>query len=515
MSAVATQMSLDQYLQSARETADPKALLDLVLAENERSKSKFEAREHEYRIAAECELDDEFRPRPKNLAQVFRLARVYVDAGLAPKAYLDAPNPVSAVAIGILYALRCGVEIPMFLQNSYPVNGKIGIESKLAIALLIKSGKVVGRPHYSLKYEGGKAVACTCTVIDQESGEEKTQTVTWEMVTKEGWDRNKGTQVSKWTTLPELMFQYRAGVFVMRVHYPDVLMGMYTTEEFEDMQRADAGPAMSMQELSDRLVGPPAEDSPKPAPAKPRGRRGADPAPEKPPVATKKAPPEKIHDPEIEDQDPFNPEDEKTPVEAKPVESKKPATQKPVEEKPVTPASVRQNSPEIPNIVAYMESMHGEKCNGFDLEKIAGDAKTAPNWSMFCKSVIDKSRPGWETYVLDENQESDDEPGQQEDFVEGEEEFQADQNQEVPDCVANPPPRPATPDPVVRSMEKTIMDYRQAKRIEDFANSKVRGNPDLMPAEEQWLLGLAGRRAYFLKTGMDYDKLPKERQISN
>ena len=59
--------------------------------------------------------------------------------------------------------------------------------------------------------------------------------ITWEMVKAEGWYSKNG---SKWKTLPELMFMYRAAGFWSRVYAPEVSMGIHTADESEDMAPA-------------------------------------------------------------------------------------------------------------------------------------------------------------------------------------------------------------------------------------------------------------------------------------
>jgi hypothetical protein len=495
-------MTFDRYLQSARETADPKALLDLVMAENERIKQTNVAWQQEWREATEVELDTNLNFRPKTLAQLQRLARMYADSGYVPDHY---KGNIANTAIAVQMALRCHVDVMTFLQSSYIVYGKPGIEGKLVIAMLNCSGQIKGRVSFELSGTG-RGRSCRAFAVDAKTGEELSQSVTWEMVEAEGWDKDKRGQKSKWITLPDLMFPYRAATFLARVHFPDVLMGMHTIEEIEDIQKISVGPS-SLDELSDRLgldpSAPSAENGHKPAKA--RGRRPAPPV--EAPVAEKpaKAPSvEKTPEPEETEDEPFNPKE-------KPTEAKKPETEKPVEKTPVA-ASPRQNNPVISGIIGYMRGMFGTKIEGFNLEKIATDAKASNNWGTFCRSVIEKSRPSWETYVADEDLGPGEAMGQDGEISQESEPDSVDENQEAPDCVVNPHPRPARVDMVVEVMEREIMTKRQAKRIEDFATSKIKGNPELDGNEQAYLLSLCGRRAYYVKK-FGFDDAPKERQI--
>jgi hypothetical protein len=55
------------------------------------------------------------------------------------------------------------------------------------------------------------------------------------MVKEENWLSKPG---SKWKTMPELMFHYRAAAFFGRLYASDILMGMHTVEEIQDIPHA-------------------------------------------------------------------------------------------------------------------------------------------------------------------------------------------------------------------------------------------------------------------------------------
>ena len=52
------------------------------------------------------------------------------------------------------------------------------------------------------------------------------------MAKKEGWYSKNG---SKWQTMEDLMLRYRAATFFGRLYTPDLLMGMQTKEELDDV----------------------------------------------------------------------------------------------------------------------------------------------------------------------------------------------------------------------------------------------------------------------------------------
>ena len=52
------------------------------------------------------------------------------------------------------------------------------------------------------------------------------------MANQEGWTSKNG---SKWKTMPEVMIQYRAASFFGRMNCPDMIMGIYSSDEVLDM----------------------------------------------------------------------------------------------------------------------------------------------------------------------------------------------------------------------------------------------------------------------------------------
>jgi hypothetical protein len=62
------------------------------------------------------------------------------------------------------------------------------------------------------------------------------------MAEAERWTQDNGTEPSKWQTMPELMFRYRAAMFFARIHCPGALLGLRSTEELEEMQMIDVTP---------------------------------------------------------------------------------------------------------------------------------------------------------------------------------------------------------------------------------------------------------------------------------
>ena len=502
MVAAAINMPTIADFLSANPNAPPNEMLAVVVAETQRLKEENAWIQQEYRQTTEVELDENLNFRPKTMAQLQRLARMYAESGLVPDHY---KNNVAGCAIGIQMALRMHVDILTFLQCSFVHKGKIGIEAKLAMARLNTSGKIKGRVTYRIdRDETGKIKSCTAMATDADSNEQFSQTVDWKMVEGEGWHQANGSQKSKWLTLPDLMFQYRSGIFLARVHYPDVLLGMYTIDELEDMARtgessapAPAAPSGALAELSERM--------------------GASLKPKKP--TTTKAP-EKT-----QDDDPFKPSEREagaTPVasrSATPVEPPTEVAKPTVKEGPKAPAAekqavkptepAKQAGPTAEALRGFMSLnyQHSPDVVDFDVEKIIESCVGISDWRKIIDAIIARKHPEFADYLKAELRP---EPTQEAEEAGDLESSEDDTNQDAPEFIARPAPRPKRMDLVPASFEKKIIGKRSPDELRKFVDSDLKGNPDLDDVENAYLTHLALRRAYQLQHNLPRtDKLPE------
>jgi len=155
-----------------------------------------------------------------------------------------------------------GVDPMMLLQNIHVINGRPGMEAKFAIALCNSKGVFKGPIRYELKKDNsGKPFSCTAWAIDKETGERVEEYVDMDMARAEGWTNKEG---SKWKTIPSLMLKYRSAMWLIRTTCPEVLMGMRTVDEIEDIDASetiDPVPAgnSNLDRLSN-LLSPKSED---------------------------------------------------------------------------------------------------------------------------------------------------------------------------------------------------------------------------------------------------------------
>jgi len=160
--------------------------------------------------------------------QMWRAAQVFSSSEIVPTQYRNKPNDCF---IALQMAMRCKCDPMAFMQGTYVVYGRPGMEAKLAIALMNSRGPFDGPVQW--KFEGkGASRSCTAYAKHKQTGGMCEATITWDMAEKEGWTKKQG---SKWQTMPDLMFMYRSAAFLGRLYCPEVLYGMQTVEEIVDV----------------------------------------------------------------------------------------------------------------------------------------------------------------------------------------------------------------------------------------------------------------------------------------
>lgn len=164
-------------------------------------------------------------------SQLFELAQrqamVYAKSTLVPKEY---QNNVGNVLIAQNMAKRIGADLLQVMQSLYIVHGKPAWSASFLIACFNNCGKF-SRMQFEFSGEGDE-YGCQAMAIELATGEVVRGTkITWKMVKAEGWDSKAG---SKWKTMPEQMFRYRAASFFVRTYAPELSLGMHTADEVGD-----------------------------------------------------------------------------------------------------------------------------------------------------------------------------------------------------------------------------------------------------------------------------------------
>ena len=176
---------------------------------------------------------------PAAFAQIWRAAQMFASSDLVPAAYKNKPENCF---IAIEMSDRMGISPFAMLQSLVIIQGKPSMEAKLIIALVNDSGvftdsldfEVVGNDPHAKDFKV-RAFATMKKTGKQCLG----PWITYQMVEGEGW---LGKQGSKWKTMPDLMFRYRAASYFAKIYAPNITMGMQTREEMEDSKPIDITP---------------------------------------------------------------------------------------------------------------------------------------------------------------------------------------------------------------------------------------------------------------------------------
>ena len=119
------------------------------------------------------------------------------------------------------------------------------------IALINSSHKFKTDLRFDITGEGD-ARTCVAWVIDATDARLEGPPISIGMAKKEGWHGRKG---SKWQTLPDLMLRYRSAAFFARLYAADLVLGMHTTDEAEDIEsiettytQVDQTPVVSVEQ---------------------------------------------------------------------------------------------------------------------------------------------------------------------------------------------------------------------------------------------------------------------------
>lgn len=156
-----------------------------------------------------------------------KMANALSSSTIVPKDY---QGNIGNALIALEMSNRLGTSPLMVMQNLYIVNGRPAWSSQYIIAMINSSKKYKTELQYC--FEGqGDSLSCYAFVEDHAGHEVKGPTITMEMAKAEGWVGKTG---SKWKTMPEVMIRYRAASFFGRLNCPDMIMGIYSTEEVVD-----------------------------------------------------------------------------------------------------------------------------------------------------------------------------------------------------------------------------------------------------------------------------------------
>ena len=179
------------------------------------------------------------RPRPivpKSLSEAYRIAQAVCAAKMAPKG-LDTPE---ACMIAIMHGLEVGLSPLSALQRIAVINGRPTLWGDGALALVKASGLCEAIDEW---IEGDKPEdwVAVCNLIRKHDPVPiERRFSSHDAKRARLWGKS-----GPWSDYPKRMLQMRARAFALRDAFPDVLGGLYLTEEFVGSadERESEGPS--------------------------------------------------------------------------------------------------------------------------------------------------------------------------------------------------------------------------------------------------------------------------------
>lgn len=173
---------------------------------------------------------------PKIMNLSFRTARMLSCSAMVPDVYRNSPENC-LVAIDL--ANRLGLSPLMVMQNLYVVKGKPSWSGSFCAAAINGSGRFTPLEFSFVGEPGSPEHGCYASAVRVSTGKRCiSETITMKMAQDEGWLNKPG---SKWKTMPKQMMMYRAAAFFARVFCPDILLGIPTYEEVQDIKGYEDG----------------------------------------------------------------------------------------------------------------------------------------------------------------------------------------------------------------------------------------------------------------------------------
>lgn len=134
-------------------------------------------------------------------------------------------------------ASRTNMGLMMVCQNLYIVKGKPAWSGSFCAAAINGCGKFTPLEYVFVGEEGTPSYGCFARATRRSNHSDCiSETITMRMAQDEGWLGKSG---SKWKTMPRQMMMYRSASFFARAHCPEVLLGIQTAEEVQDVRGYD------------------------------------------------------------------------------------------------------------------------------------------------------------------------------------------------------------------------------------------------------------------------------------
>lgn len=204
---------------------------------------------------------------PSGLQKLQAFAEVMAQGKATVPAHLSG-KPADCLAIA-LQAAQWGMNPYAVAQKTHLVNGTLGYEAQLVNAVITSSTAVQGRFKYEYggdweKLKPGAANASNERGLSVRVGAvlKGESEITWGEPLYMEYVTTRNSPL--WKTAPKQQLAYLAVKYWARLYCPDVILGVYTPDEFEPAQRSerDVTPARSRADLNNLINSKPEAQQP-------------------------------------------------------------------------------------------------------------------------------------------------------------------------------------------------------------------------------------------------------------
>lgn len=183
---------------------------------------------------------------PNDFTAAWQYARALAASAIVPKHLRSAdPNATAATVLSLLaLAEDLGVSVVSLMQHTHVVADKIGYSAAFMLARINASKRFKGGVQFRTTGTAGKDLRTVAYGVNAETGEViEAPAITWDMATVEGWTKN-----SKYRSMPESMFCYRAASLFARLYCADLLFGATSSLEELETEPLDVTPVAQLPE---------------------------------------------------------------------------------------------------------------------------------------------------------------------------------------------------------------------------------------------------------------------------
>ena len=184
---------------------------------------------------------------PDDIDALKQHAKIVAASGLVPEHFRKYPQAVYT-AVGLAKSMG---EDPIYvMQSMYFIHGRPGWNSAFLLSRLRRTHTIRGTVRYDIEDTEHDGMTVRARCVDAETGDEIVgPAATMRMATDDGWVKNE-----KYQSMPEIMLRNRALAFLVRYQYPDILAGLPTAEELQDVAAAEVATVTTADVGSGKLA---------------------------------------------------------------------------------------------------------------------------------------------------------------------------------------------------------------------------------------------------------------------